>query len=255
MRRFALAALAAPAVLAAFATPLATAAEPDARLLDPVVVTATRNPTPVSEVLAATIVITREEIEQAQVNDLAQLLALRAGLDIGRTGGPGQPASVFIRGGNSDQTLVLVDGVRVNPATFGGAALSLISPEMIERIEIVKGPRSTLYGSDALAGVINIITRGPDGTRFSGELRGGSYGTRDVSASTAFGDEHARLAITAEHVQADGFPSFKGATQDRGYELGTVALRGEAKAGPVKLKAQVWRAEGSNDYASEQLSL
>jgi vitamin B12 transporter len=228
------------------------AADPTA--LEPVVVTATRNPTPADAVLAAVTVIDRTEIEQSQAIDLAQLLSTHAGLDIGRTGGPGQPASIFIRGGNSDHTLVLIDGVRVNPSSFGGAALSLIAPEMIERIEIVKGPRSTLYGSDALAGVINIITRAPGNTRFGLRAGGGSYGTRDLAASTSVGDEHARLTITGQKIGSQGFPSFVGATEDRGYDLGTVALRGEASAGPVRFKAQVWRAEGSNEYASQQLS-
>ena len=245
--------------LAAFAASFSLAAiameTPPSTTLEPVVVTATRNPVPVSEVLAAITVISREDIEQAQANDLAQLLALRAGFDIGRTGGPGQPASVFIRGGNSDHTLVLIDGVRVNPASLGGAALPLIATEMIERIEIVKGPRSTLYGSDALAGVINIITRAPDATRFGAEVRGGSYGTRDFGASHAFGDEHASLAISYENIRADGFPSFVGATEDRGYDLSTIALRGQARLGSrARLIAQAWRAEGNNEYANQQLS-
>ena len=240
-------AAATPFTFAAHAADIAPAA------LEPVFVTATRLPVAEDDVLAARLTITRAEIERAQAADLAQLLALHAGLDIGRSGGPGQPSSVFIRGGNSDHTLVLIDGVRVNPASFGGAALSLIAPEMIERIEIVKGPRSTLYGSDALAGVINIITRTPEGTRFGVQARAGSYGTANYGISTAFGDEHARFAVTAGRDHADGFPSFVGATDDRGYSLNTFALRGEGSAGPVRLKGQVWRAEGSNEYASQQL--
>lgn len=243
---------AAAAFCASLAAAPAFAADPVA--LDPVVVTATRNPVPVAEVLAATVVINREQIEQAQATDLAQLLALHAGLDIGRNGGPGQPSSVFIRGGNSDHTLVLVDGVRVNPATFGGAALSLIAPEMIERIEIVKGPRSTLYGSDALAGVINIITRAPDSTRLTLQARTGSYGTRDFGGSHAFGDENLRLALTVQRNDTEGFPAFVGAPNDRGLSLTTVALRGEAKLGPATVKAQAWRAEGSNEYSSQRLA-
>ena len=241
------------AALAATVFAPAAFADTAAVALDPVIITATRTPVPESQVLAAVTVITREEIQRAQANDLAQLLATRAGLDIGRNGGPGQPASVFIRGGNSDQTLVLIDGVRVNPSSFGGAALALIAPEMIERIEIVKGPRSTLYGSDALAGVINIITRAPDATRLDAQARAGSYGTTELSVSHAFGDEHAGLAITADRTRSDGLPAFRGDTQDRGYNLTTVALRGEAKLGVAKLKAQAWRAEGNNQYSSLDL--
>lgn len=229
------------------------AAEPAPTPLDPVVVTATRNETPLSQTLAAVTVIDRADIEQTQAADLAELLRLRAGLDIARTGGAGQPASVFIRGGNSDHTLVLIDGVRVNPAT-GGAALALIAPEMIERIEIVKGPRSTLYGSDALAGVINIITRAPQGLAVGAMARGGSYGTRELAASHSIGDDNAGIAISVQDTNIDGYPPFHLASQDRGLGLTTVSLRGVADLGVAKLRAQVWRAEGQNEYLNPQVA-
>lgn len=137
--------------------------------LPTVVVTATRTEQAPDDTLAATTVITRDEIERSQANDIADILRFQAGLDLGRTGGVGQQTSVFIRGGESNHTLVLIDGVRVNPSTSGGAALQNITPDMIERIEIVKGPRSTLYGSDAIGGVINLVTR--SGSTSGADLR------------------------------------------------------------------------------------
>ncbi len=175
-------------------------------------------------------------------------------MDVARTGGPGQPASVFIRGGNSDHTLVLIDGVRVNPATFGGAQLALIAPEMIERIEVVKGARSSLYGSDALAGVINIITRGPGAVGIDASVRGGSFGTKDVSLHNQVGDARTGLALTVQRNDTDGIPAFVGDTSDRGLGLTTVALRGQIKLSEqLTLKAQGWRAEGNNGYSSLRL--
>jgi vitamin B12 transporter len=117
--------------------------------LAPVVVTASRIPEVADEALAPVIVIPREQIERSQATDVADLLRFEAGIDIGRNGGPGQAASVFLRGTNSNHALVLLDGVRINPGTIGGAALQNISPALIERIEVVEGPRSALYGSDA----------------------------------------------------------------------------------------------------------
>lgn len=124
-----------------------------------VIVTATRTPTPIEEVLASVVVIDRDEIERSLAGDAGDLLRFHAGLDIARTGGPGQTTSLFIRGAESNHTLVMVDGVRINPGTIGQPALQNLAPELIERIEVVKGPRSALYGTDAIGGVVNVITR------------------------------------------------------------------------------------------------
>ena len=109
--------------------------------------------------LWSTTVFTREDIEARQPSSVQELLASIAGIDIGNNGGLGKLSSVFIRGAESDHTLVLVDGVRVASATAGTAAIDCIPVEQIERIEIVRGPRSTLYGTDAIGGVIQIFTR------------------------------------------------------------------------------------------------
>lgn len=234
------------------AFPLAPAALADTTTpLDPVFVTATRSPVPAADVLAATITITREEIERVQANDVADLLRLHAGLDIGRSGGPGQLASVFIRGGESDHTLVLIDGVRINPSTIGGAALANLTPEVIERIEIVKGPRSTLYGSDAIAGVINIITRAPEGRSGQVATRLGSYGTQEIAGGLRYGNAVSGLSVDVQRTHSDGFPSFEAAEGDRGYDMRTVALRGRTVLGPVKLGVQAYDADGMNEYFNQ----
>lgn len=123
------------------------------------VVTATRTPQPASVTLDPVIVITRADIEASGATDLPQLLRLFANSDIRTTGGAGQPAGIFLRGANSTHTLFLVDGLRVNSATVGGTAFEALPVDLIERIEIVKGPMSGLYGSEALGGVVQIFTR------------------------------------------------------------------------------------------------
>ena len=127
--------------------------------IDTIVVTATRSSIPINQVSTPITVIDREQIDLSLAKDLSQILRFEAGLEIGRNGGPGQATSIFMRGTESNHTLVLIDGVRINPGTIGGAALQNISPEIIERIEIVKGARSSLYGTDAIGGVINVITK------------------------------------------------------------------------------------------------
>src|SRR5688500_1950404 len=128
--------------------------------LEETVVTATRTPVPLDAVGAPVIVITRADIERSLAGDVSELLQTHAGLEIARNGGPGQTTSLFVRGTESNHTVVLIDGVRINPGTIGGAALQNIAPESLERIEIVKGPRSSLYGTDAIGGVVQLFTRG-----------------------------------------------------------------------------------------------
>ena len=232
----------------AVASPFTQAADAPTTPLEPVFVTASRAPEPQADVLAATIVISRADIERAQANDIADLLRLHAGLDIGRSGGPGQLASVFIRGGESDHTLVLIDGVRINPSTIGGAALANLTPEVIERIEIVKGPRSTLYGSAAIAGVINIITRAPEGRSGQLAVRQGSYSTNELAGGIRYGNAVSGISLDVQRTESDGFPSFEAASGDRGYDMRTIALRARTVLGGVKLGLQGYDADGMNEY-------
>ncbi len=223
-------------------------AEDEPTPLSEVVVTATGQPVSLSNVLPALTVITRDEIERAQVGDLAELLRFVAGVEIARNGGPGQVTSVFIRGGESNHTLVLIDGIRVNPATAGGAALQNISPEMIERIEILRGPRATLYGSDAIAGVINVITRVADGLHADAAARGGSYDTRDVAGSVSYGVGDHGIALSAQHEEIGGFPSCRGAADDRGYRNTTVNAKARSSIAGVSVGARAWDTRGQSEY-------
>ena len=99
---------------------------------DTIIVTATRTEIPVNDAIVPVTVISREQIEQSLASDLAELLRFEAGIDIGRNGGPGQATSIFLRGTESNHTLVLVDGVRINPGTIGGAAIQNIAPEIFD---------------------------------------------------------------------------------------------------------------------------
>ena len=127
--------------------------------VEQLVITASRTPQSLNSTLATIIVISRDEIDAVGNATLPELLQRKAGVEIRTTGGAGQPAGVFIRGANSQHTLVLVDGLRLGSATAGSPAFENIPLDLIERIEIVKGPFSSLYGSDAIGGVIQIFTR------------------------------------------------------------------------------------------------
>ncbi len=175
--------------------------------MDDLVVTATRLATPRGEVASAVTVITAEDIQRKQYRSVAQALRSVPGLHVVQSGGPGQQTSVFMRGSNSNHTLVLIDGIEVSdPSSPAGAVdFSSLWLDNIERIEVVRGPQSTLYGSDAIGGVIHISTRRGEGSlNGTGKLEGGSDNTFNQQASAAGATERVNYSFGLTHVDTDG---------------------------------------------------
>jgi vitamin B12 transporter len=155
---------------------------------EPVIVTAARVAQTADETLAPVTVLTREDIERSQAQSLEDLFRGLPGIDIANAGGAGKATTLYMRGTNSDQVLVLVDGVKVGSATTGATAFQDIPVELIDRIEIVRGPHSSLYGSEAMGGVIQIFTRaGAGAPKASLAVGGGTYGTWQGSAGVSSG--------------------------------------------------------------------
>lgn len=226
----------------------ATAA--DGGLLPAVVVTATRIPTPLDEVIVPVVLIERAEVERSVANDAAELLRFHAGFDLSRTGGPGQPTGLFLRGAESNHTLVLVDGVRINPGTIGFAPLQNLSTDMIERIEVVKGPRSSLWGSDAIGGVVNVVTRRGSRDGWSTELGYGAYDTRKASLNGGLDVGSASsLDVGLAWLESEGFPTRTTDDTDRGFENFTGTVQWRSQLGPAELALRHWRAEGTSEYS------
>jgi vitamin B12 transporter len=215
-----------------------------------IVVTATRTPEPIDQALEPVILIDRATLQNSLALDIGDVLRYQAGLDIGRSGGPGQPLSLFIRGANSDQSIIMIDGVRINAGTIGGAPLQNLAPDLFDRIEIVEGPRSAIYGTDAIGGVVNLITRsgGPSGA--DAMLAYGRYGTGEAMLDGNYtdGDSSLRAAFTGQ--RSSGFPPFVGDTLDAGYKnLSGIATAATKLAG-VDLGAFYWQATGATQYAN-----
>ncbi|MCA3040161.1 MAG: TonB-dependent receptor, partial [Rhodocyclaceae bacterium] len=173
------------------------------------VVTATRTAKSVNEVLAQVTVITRLDIDEAGAPSLVDLLQRRANIDIRATGGPGQTSSVFIRGTNATHTLVLVDGQRVASSTSGATAFENIPLDLIDRIEVVRGPMSSLYGSEAIGGVIQIFTRkggnraADKDTKLTASAGIGSFSARQAEASIEGLLGETRMLLTASRRTID----------------------------------------------------
>lgn len=230
--------------------------------LDPIIVTATRTAQTADETLASVTVITREKIERQQASSVQDVLRGVPGLAIANTGGHGKATSVFLRGTESDHVLVLIDGVKVGSATLGTTAFQHIPVEQIERIEIVRGPRSSLYGSEAIGGVIQIFTRkGGGALRPFFSIGGGSHQTYSASAGVSGGGERGWFNVSASGIDTGGFNACDGRPPPGGagcftYEPdkdGYRNLSGSLRAGyrfdnGLEMDVRALRAEGKNEF-------
>lgn len=213
-----------------------------------IIVTATRSAIPLENAIVPVTVITRQDIEQSLASDLAELLRFEAGIDVGRNGGPGQATSIFLRGTESNHTLVLIDGVRINPGTVGGAAIQHIAPETVERIEIVKGARSALFGTDAIGGVVNIITRRNDRAAIQGSVGGGSFDTRSAFVTAGRHSDDSNVGFAVNWQDTQGYSPRIENDIDRGYENLTANLHAGRRLGSSYVTLRHWQAEGTNEY-------
>ncbi|CAJ0854921.1 Vitamin B12 transporter BtuB [Ralstonia mannitolilytica] len=178
--------------------------------LNPTVVTASRGEQPLSDALPHTTVISRADIERSQAPDAVTLLRREAGIEIAQNGGPGTNASLFMRGASSNQTLVLIDGVRVSSGTSGGAQIGQLMADQIDHIEVVRGNVSALYGSDAVGGVVQIFTRSGRGHAplANAEIEYGARNTKraqaGISGSVGQGGDTS-FAVSVSEFKTSGF--------------------------------------------------
>lgn len=215
-----------------------------------VVITPTRTEKSYEDVNPQVEVIGREEIVESQANTVTELIATRAGVEIGRNGGDGQQTSVFIRGAESDHTLVLINGVNMGP-DLGQAAIQNINPDLIERIEIVKGARSSQYGSHAVGGVINIITRdAATGVHGNVGVKAGRYDTTETTAGVSYGGEVLQAGIDVAAKAVAG-PSAQDVPPDEDeYENTAVNAFVSAKASNGSITLRHFQSDGTVEYDS-----
>lgn len=179
-----------------------------------IVVTATRTAQTVDDSVASVTVITREDIEKSQALSVPELVRGITGLDVTMQGGFGKLSSFFLRGTNSNQVLALVDGLRFGSATAGTAAWEFLPLSEIERIEIVRGPRSSLYGSDAIGGVIQVFTRAGKGPpRGRVELSAGTQDTGSVAGGISGGSESNWFNVSASGFRTEGIDARQPTTE------------------------------------------
>lgn len=221
-----------------------------------VVVTATRTPTRTDELLADMTVLQREDIEAAGQSTLEQVLSRQAGMEYAANGSPGASSKLYVRGTEGGHVLVLIDGQRLGSATLGDVSWSRIPLSQIERIEILRGPASALYGSDAIGGVVQIFTRhGTTGLHANAEIGIGSYGTHTLGAGVAGGAGGWRYSINGSSFKTAGFnsienPANKAFNPDRdGFSNDSMAA--SLSYSPLKgheAGMTFFRSDGTNRY-------
>lgn len=241
-------------------TPALTWAEPSSGQppinLPDTMVTATRVDVAGDELAVGASVFTRQDIERLQVKTLPDLLKGSLGVDIAQTGGYGQVTSLFMRGAETDQVLVLIDGIKVGSATVGTTPFELLPIDQIERVEIIRGPHSGLYGSEAIGGVIQIFTRKgsrSETPKFTLDAGGGSYDTAQTSGTVSghSGDSWYNLGVS--HLDSQGFNARQNADPDRdGYQnTGLNARLGHRFGDHTDLEAFFMRSEGTNQFDAD----
>jgi vitamin B12 transporter len=240
---------AARALSSLLAAAAAASVQAQSQPAETVTVTATRTPVRASEVVAEVTVIDRAQIENAQGQTLTQLLARQPGLQMSSNGGAGKTSSIFIRGLEARHTLLLVDGVPLGSVTVGTPSLDNLPLELVERIEIVRGPMTSLYGNGAMGGVIQLFTRRAlQGLGASWMLAGGSQRQAKGAAGVSYGDGRfdlvANVQRSSTHGQSStnpGVPFGSHNADDDGFQQ---------NSGSVKLG---WRL--APDWRAEALSL
>lgn len=194
--------------------------------LPEIVVTAARIEESPQDVPQNIIIIKREDIENRNVEFITDILESYTGIAVVQNGGAGKLADLFLRGGSPNQTLIMIDGVKAKSPTTGSLDISPIAVDDIERIEIVKGPQSTLYGSEAMAGVINIITKkGRGKPKVTVSAEGGSFSTYKTTASVSGSEDVWDYRVTASYFNTDGISAAKRGKEDDGYTNKSISAK------------------------------
>lgn len=251
--------IAAAALLASM--PARALAQDNPSSLDQVVITPSLMPQPVVDAISSVTVITRADIERLQPHSVADLLQGMAGVSVANNGGLGEATAVSIRGTNADHVLVLIDGIRIGSATTGAAAWEQLPVAQIERIVIVRGPASSLYGSGAIGGVIEIVTRqGASGKPAvpSFSVSGGSHGTYRVELGESGSARDGWYNASVSGLYTHGFPicaagappaaSCYTTSPQQGFWSGSAAVSGGYRWSKAVTTVNFLRTDGDNRY-------
>ena len=212
------------------------------------IVAATKTHLPKQKILIPVTIIDAEDIALSGANNLSEILRFIAGIDVTSNGGPGQIASIFMHGSNSNHTLILINGIKINDSATGTAAIQNIHPDLIEKIEIIKAPRASLYGSNAVGGVINIITKKQTKTGYEIGYKTGSDNTDTINFMGGFHSSEIQGGIQFHQYKTDGFPARTESNVASGHENDSVNAFLNFDHDNWSLVTNVWQSSGTTEY-------
>jgi vitamin B12 transporter len=212
------------------------------------VVTASRLPQAINQVPASISVITQSQIQQSPSKELSNLLRQDASLNVVELGGYGQQTSVFTRGTNSNHTLFLLDGMRLNAGTTSIANVQFIDTSDLGQIEILKGPASVQYGSDAIGGVVQLISAKPTQQKFFTTLEGGNNGLYKATLGADVVENDAYLQFRSQAMGTDGWATTNIAAQKSSYDQKGYSIKGGVDNDQYALSAEVRANKGQSEY-------
>ena len=212
------------------------------------IVAATKTHLPKQKILIPVTILDAEDIALSGANNLSEILRFIAGIDVTSNGGPGQIASIFMHGSNSNHTLILINGIKINDSATGTAAIQNIHPDLIEKIEIIKAPRTSLYGSNAVGGVINIITKKQTKTGYEIGYKTGSDNTDTINFMGGFHSSEIQGGIQFHQYKTDGFPARTESNVASGHENDSVNAFLNFDNDNWSLVTNVWQSSGTTEY-------
>ena len=219
------------------------------QVLNPMVVTATLAPRTADQSLASVTVIDEADLRRQDPKDITDILRAQPGVDVSSSGGFGKNTSVYLRGTGSESTPLLIDGIRLRSATAGSPSWQFLDPRMFERVEVVRGPRGSLYGADAVGGVVQLFTPEGEGEPTpSISLGGGSFDTRRATASLSGAESGTRYYVSASRLESDGYEIVDG-EGEKGYDNTTGLVRlSHTFAGGAELGVLGLRGRGNTEF-------
>ena len=225
----------------------------EATMIENIIVSASKDEQRLEDVISPAIIINESEIVESGFRSLSDLLHSLGGINVSQNGGVGQLTSIFMQGSNSNHVLVLVDGVAINDLATGISAIQNIPISLIEKIEIVKSPRATLYGSNAVGGVVSVFTK-KKSEREDYSVMLGSDETKEISLSKVVHNDSNHYGFSATFFDTDGFPTKVGSDLDDPHENRSVNAFIKRDFETLSIEAGFWNSQGETSYKDFFLS-